>query len=27
MYWSKLSEEDKTKEFVKAKFNNNLDFS
>ena len=27
MYWSKLSEEDKTKEYVKAKFNNNLSFS
>ena len=27
MYWSKLSKEDKTKEFVKAKFNNNLNFS
>ena len=26
MYWSKLSEQDKTQDFVKAQFNNNLPF-
>lgn len=26
MYWSKLSEQDKTQDFVKAQFNNNLKF-